>query len=303
MAKKKSITLSVHRAIIDDNFPYTLAQLLEKMKTEEDKFQPVVKRGLFDRAALKFPSFPKTNQAIAAVFALYEEGAEKSTIRISASNEEYSTKNLSAPQEFEFLDHEVAILVDGNYVIACGLGKRQALLIDTIAKFAKPYGIEIHHSTLDLTSIPNRLTVEKIRSIGVESIRFDAANFLGSLDISTHSLIGTIFSSSATVADFQKHEMVAELNIKPKPLRRAKIETTKTQKNEWLERAAIRTFQDGEVSSYTIILDDKTEWKEGDLKLTRSVPIDKDGSSFKISDALQAMLNYLEELRLKGHLN
>lgn len=287
---------------MDDKFPWTLASLLDKLKSELTAGDHLVNRGLMAKTAIKFPSFPKTNKAVAAQFALYEEGAQKSTIQPVGTIEAYSTAPLPAPEEAEFLEHEVAILVDGNYMVACGLGKRQGLLVNAIGQLADRCDIEMHPTALGFTNTPNHLTVKKIRSVGVRSVRFDAANFLGSLDIPTNSLIGEIFGGMTTKADLQKQEMIAELIIQPKKLRRAKLDTLKTPKNEWLERTAVKTFQDEDVSSYTIILDDGTEWKEGDLKLSRSVTVAQDGSTFSMPQALQAMLNYLDELQSGGHL-
>lgn len=302
MSKKKSVTLSVHRAIIADEFPWTLASLLENLKSEGNIQNYIVDRGLFDKTAVKFPPFPKTNQAVAAQFALYEEGAKKSTINTSGATETYSTTPLTAPEKEEFLDHEVAILVEGNFMIACGIGKRLGLLVDAIGKIASSCNVEMPPASLSFANTPNKLTVQKIRSVGVRSINFDASNFLGSLDISTKSLIGSIFGSSASFTEFQKEEMVADLSIYSKRSTKAKLETVKATKNEWLEKAAVKTFQDDDVSSFTIVLDDGTEWKEGDLKLSRSVNIARDGSTFSMPEALQAMLDYLAELKAGGHL-
>lgn len=302
MAKTKSVTLSVHRAIIDDNFPWTLAGLLEHLKSEMKIGEHVVDRGLFQKTAVKFPQFPKTNKAVAATFALYEEGAEKSTVQTVGANEAYSTAPLSAPAEVEFLDREVAILADGNFMIACGLGKRESLLVDAIGKLANRCDIEIHPTTLTFTTTPNHLTVEKIRAVGVKAVRFDVANFLGSLDMPRVGPIGEIFSKMTTDAAMQKEEMIAELSIRHRKFRRPTFDSVPTPKNEFLERTAIKTFRDENVSSYTIVLDDDTEWEEGDLKLNRSVTIAKDGSTFSMPEALQAMLEYLVELQDKGHL-
>lgn len=302
MAKTKSVTLSVHRAIIDDSFPWTLAGLLEHLKSEIKIGENVVNRGLFEKTAVKFPLFPQTNKAVAATFALYEEGAEKSTIRPVGTTEAYSTAPLPAPDDVEFLDREVAILADGNFMISCGLGKREALLIDAIGKLASRCNIEMHPTTLIFTTTPNRLTVETIREVGVKAVRLDAANFLGSLDMPRDSLIGEFFSGMHTDAALQKEEMIAELSLRRKRFKRPTLDSVPTPKNEFLERAAIKTFRDKEVSSYTIVLDDDTEWEEGDLKLNRSVTIAKDGSTFSMPEALQAMLDYLAELQAKGHL-
>lgn len=262
----------------------------------------VVDRGLFEKTAVKFPLFPQTNKAVATTFALYEEGAEKSTIQPVGASEAYSTAPMAAPAEVEFLDREVAILADGNFMIACGLGKREALLVDAIGKLAGRCNIEMHPTVLTFTTTPNRLTVENIKEVGVKAVRFDAANLLGSLDIPRDGLIGEIFGEMATDATLQKDEMVAELSLRHKRFRRPALDAVPIPKSEFLERAAIRIFRDEEVSSYTIVLADDTEWEEGDLKLNRSVTIAKDGSTFSMPEALQAMLYYLAELHAKGHL-
>lgn len=299
MAKKsRNVTLSVHRAVIDDSFPWTLSSLLSELKSGMNAGDHVLKRALLYHTAVKFPQFPKTNEALAAQIALYEQGAEKSTIRPDT----YSTNRLTAGENLEFLEHEVAILVDGNYMIACGLGKRQSLLIDAIAQLASRRGIEMHPTTLSFVTTPNQLTIERIRSIGVKSIVFDAANFLGSLDMPTKSLIGSLFGKSASMNDFVKQEMVAELSIHPKRVGRTKLDVIATPKSEWLENAAVKTFKDEDVDSYTIILDDDTKWKEGDLVLNRQVKIGADGSTFSMPEALHAMLTYMDELREKGLL-
>lgn len=303
MAKRtKSVTLSVHRAVIDENFPWTLSGLLGELKSGMSAGDHLVKRGLIYKTAVKFPQFPRTNEAIAAQFALYEEGAEKSTIRPDGDAETYSTDRLTAGKNLEFLEHEVAILAEGNYMVACGLGKRQGLLIEAIAQLAGRRGIKMHPTALGFVTTPNKLTIERIRSVGVQSIVFDAANFLGSLDIPTRSLIGSIFGKSASMNDFKKQEMMAELSIHPKKFRRTKLDVVTTPKSEWLENTAVKAVKDEEVSSYTIVLDDDTTWKEGDLVLTRKVTIGADGSTFSMAEALQAMLVYMDELREGGLL-
>ncbi len=77
MPKTKKVTLSVHRAIIHKSCPWSLAELLSEIKDQEEPKGQIVRRGLWDKTAVKFPQFPQTNQAIAALFALYEEGAKK----------------------------------------------------------------------------------------------------------------------------------------------------------------------------------------------------------------------------------
>lgn len=302
MAKTKTLTLTVHRAIVSDDFPWTLSNLLDRLKMDMNPGDHIIERDLLSKTAINFPLFPKTNKAIAAQFALYEEGAEKSTIQPEGNAESYSTASLTAPTAEEFLDREVAILVDGNYLIACGLRSRHGLLIDAIGKLANRCNIKMHPSALHLTNTPNHLTIDKIRSVGVKSVKFDAANLLGSFDIPTDSLIGEIFGGMTSAKKLQQQDMVAELCIHPKISRKMKVDTVATLKNEWLERTAVKAFQEEGVSSYTIVLDDETEWKEGELKLSRKVTVDADGSTYNMPQALQKMLEYYDYLQDGGHL-
>ncbi len=166
MSKKKDVTLSVHRAVVIDECHWTIAELLDSIRGS-DGANRVVNRGFWDRTAVNFPQFPKTNEAVAAQFALYEEGAERSTVKREASSGDYSTSPISAPDSSEFLNHEVAVLASGNFLIACGLGNRQTLLLDALGQLASQSGIDYPPGCISLATIPNKLTVELIRTKGV----------------------------------------------------------------------------------------------------------------------------------------
>lgn len=302
MSKKKTVTLSVHRAIVDDRCGWNLGELFSSIR-ESDTSGRTVDRGLWDKIAVKFPSFPQTNEAIAAQFALFEEGAQKSTIRGHQASE-YATAAIGAPTESEFLDHEVAVLVSGNHLIACSLGNRQTLLIDAIGKLADQCDLEFPPGCMRFATIPNKLTVEMIRERGVKSIRFDAANLLGSLDVSSNGLLEHLFGQSAKVDDIKRQEMVAELSLHPKRIgRRGNLEVVETPKDEWLGNAAVKVKNEDRLDSYTIVLADGTEWPEGELKLSRKVDVTRDGSTYQMADALHEMLKYLDDLRTGGHLS
>lgn len=303
MSKKKDVTLSVHRAIIIDECRWSLAELLGAIRESGDRNR-VVPRGFWDRTAVKFPQFPSTNEAIAAQFALYEEGAERSTVKRSPASGDYSTEAIAAPDAAEFLNHEVAILVTGNFLIACGLGNRQTLLIEALGQLASDSGISFPPGCMSLATIPNKLTVERIRSIGVKSIKFDAANLLGSLDVSSQGVIESVFGSGAGITELKRKDMIAELSLRPKYLgKSSSLDVVETPKDVWLSKTAVKVYNEEQIDSYTIVLDDDTEWKEGELKLTRSVSVSKDGSSYQMAEALQKMLEYLHDLRDGGHLS
>lgn len=298
----KTVSLTVHRAVIDDSIPFSLAEILTKIKGHYNSKNLIVDRGLMAKTAVKFPSFPKTNQAIAAQFALYEEGAQKSTIRQQVSSGAYSTAPVPAPEDSEFLEHEVAILVDGNYLIACGLGKRQAVLIDTIGRIAEKCDISIPPGTISLIETPDQLTVDIIRQRGVRSIQFDAGNLLGSIKADKSTLLGHIFGASSNETEYEREEMIAQLTIHPKRKKKKRFEYDIQPKNEWLNTSAIKTLDEDRVDSYTITLEDDSVWREGNLKLSKSITISKDGSTYRVEEALSQMLEYLDYLHQSGHL-
>ncbi|MEP3784135.1 hypothetical protein [Ascidiaceihabitans sp.] len=301
MSKKRSIVLSVHRAVISDACTWSLAELISAIK-DNGSANLIADRGLWEKTAVKFPQFPKTNEAVAAQFALYEEGAEKSTIKRDKGSE-YNTSPISAPEASEFLNHEVAVLVSGNHLIACGLGTRHTVLIDAIGQLATRCELNFPPGCMHFATIPNKLTVEKIRNTGVRSIKFDAANLLGSLDVQSQGVVETIFGPSTDVDSIKREEMVAELSIRPKPLgRRSALEVIETPKDEWLGKAAVQVFKEDRINSYTIVLNDDTTWSEGELKLTKKVDVGRVGSTYNMAEALQEMLDYFEELRKGGHL-
>ncbi len=297
MGKPKTVTLSVHRAIVSDDFQWTIGSLLQGIKSNIKTIDSSVDRDLFSKVEIGFPSFPETNDALAVKFALYEEGSEKSTILKKMTAETYSTGTQAAEEEHEFLDREVAILVDGNIMLACGLGNRCSLLIESISKLADRCGIKLHPTSFVFVDAANKLTLERIQSAGVKCVKFDATYYLGNLDNSPSGIFDTVFGPASGEYAYQKQEMTAEVIVS-----KTKLKTELRPKNEWLGRTAIDAFQDEDISSYTIVLDDDTEWREGHLKLKKSIKIPSDGSTFNEIAAFQAMMDYHRELKKSGLL-
>lgn len=304
MAKKKpSVTLTVHQAVIDDSVPLNLTQILEAIRENLKPGDATLDKGLFDRLAVHFPSFPKTNEAIGMQLALHQLESRKTTVAANTKTVGYSTDVIAPPEESEFLDHEVTILVDGNTLIACNLSNRENMLTDAITRTAATCGIKIPPTGLRFIKPVNELTLEAIRSTGVKNIWFDAYKLLSRLGPTESKLFDSIFSQPSGAEELAKEEVIANIEIRSKRGRRSRVDVLDTPKSEFLQKTAELTWDDENVDSYTIVLDDGTEWPEGSLKLSKSVRIKSDGgSSYNKSEALQNMLDYLNFLKENGHL-
>lgn len=300
MAKKRDVTLQVHRASFHESVSWNLGELLRKIKETEHTNQKPIEREYWRKMAVKFPSFPKTNEAIAMQIGLYEEGAKANTIQPPSQLKEYETDSISAPDQSEFLDHEMILLAKGNYLISCSLGNRAALLVQAIEELAGRAGASIPPGTLSLKIPPNRLTVDRIREIGVSKIGFDIASYLGEVDVSTGGWFGSLFSSGLKDRDIQHDEILASLSIEPRSKSRMQMGYDEEPRREWLDKAAVQAYEDEQISSYVIILRDGTVWPEKELKLKKSVKIEAQGNGYSAPHALQAMLDYLNDIEEKG---
>ena len=302
-ADKKAFGLTVHRAIIHERFEWSLAEILQQVKDGAKPSDLVVRRALFDRAHASFPAFPQTNTAVAATFALYEEGLEMSTLKASEDAQGYATSPHSAPEGSHYVGNEVAILVEGNYMVACNLGNRQSLLIEIISKLAHMQDIDFPPGCMSFATIPNQLTVEKIRQVGVKSVKFDASNLLGSLETDTKNVVSRVFGGLYRDKDLDKMGAIADLHLRlSKKKQKALGYDNYVSRSEWLDKAAEQAFEDEDVGGCTIILADGKEYKNGDLKLRTKVQIKMHGSSFQVPEAIGHMLEYLKELQSSGDL-
>lgn len=107
----------------------------------------------------------------------------------------------------------------------------------------------------------------------------------------------TIFAPMSGPEAIERESMVTEISIKPANKTSAKLETTEINRNDWVTRVASEAYEDEDVSQYTIVLDDGSEWRDGELKLRRSIKLEVDGSSYDVPQALQEMMKYLQFLK------
>lgn len=303
-SKTKKITLNVHRAIINDSVNLSLSEILDKVRTSDSGTSAsIVNRDLYKKTIVDFPSFPKTNQSVAALFVLYEEGTAISTVGVGKKKGNLKVDTLNAPKGKEFVDRETIILVDGNYVVSCNLQQNQGALLSAIETIARKVGIEIPPMGIDFAEISNKLTVDKIRKVGVKKIRLNVSDLLGSIQPVHDGLISHIFGVTSGTAEYEQKNTMAWLELNgnggSSPMT---LDYDSISKNKWLSEAATQALQDDDVSAYTILLNDGTSWKNDELTLTKTVNIIREGSSYNVPDALQHMLNYIDLLYDEGRI-
>ena len=189
-------------------------------------------------------------------------------------------------------------------MVACNLGNRKLLLSQVILKFAERSGINLPPNSFSFTAAPNKLTIEKIRKKGVKRITFNVENYLGAFDLEEDNAFTRVFGRQASEKDLRREEMFAELVIRPSSLLVGKnLRAQPISKKQWLDDAAVKVFEDEDIESYTIVLNDDSRYNSGELKLSKKVRVRKRASSFNTADALQEMLNYLDEVKRLDQLD
>ena len=300
--KKKKLTLSVYQAIFNDEIKTSLSELFSSLREAGAEIDTVVSKGFFDSVELKFPSFPAVNHAGIVQFDFFEEGATRTAISPNSASDSLEDTIVSAHDGGEFLDNRVIVLADHNYMIVCGLGNRKWALIDAIGQFADRCNIDLPPASLDFLRTPNRLSLQQIQQIGVKSVKFNAASLLGSVDVSEDGLCRRIWGTDMGPSDIERANLVSEVSINTKYLGKARIERGEVVRHEGLRGVGEVMCQDPEIESYTIVLNDDSEWTDGNLTLTRTVEVSKEGSSFRIEDVLAQMVKYRDYLNKNGYL-
>lgn len=299
--KYRDMRLSAFRAFQPDDIDVSLQEIIEQLQRTLPNHTDRVSNGssLFDHIALSEFKTAPANSAIGAVFSTFEEGAKASTLNFKHSSERLGQEEKAADDGEEFLGQNISILVEGNHVIACGIGNRAQLIIHTIFDLARKAGIIHTKSNARLAEVPHNPTVEDILKYGVKSVDLNITNFLASLPSRRKAgIVGKLFESVDGDTDHElRKSMIANLSIKKK-----KLTYESEAKDKWINELAIATMTEEEIPSYTIVLGNDVEISPKSMTLSKKVRIRRKASSFDLDDAHHSMIAYLRELKENGLL-
>jgi hypothetical protein len=296
MDARKSVTLAAHRAVFRDDYQATLQSVLVDVKNNL-RAEVSVDEGLFANWSIKFPESTYNKNGFLVQFGLYEQGAQQSTIRNRGANEGYVKAAAPAPSGTDYLQSEVLLLVENNLVVSCGLGKRHAALVNVIGKFCDECGVKFPVGVMSLEQLPNKLNLERIRSIGVNSFGVNATDYLGHFKIAGDGWFQTLFGGMETVGVYEQEKLFADIRIRTKG---KSVEFGEVSRSSVLDKAAEQAFVSEQCGDLYLELRDGSKWRGGELILKKTEKIAKDGSTYRIEDAIHAMSEYFRELKSQG---
>ena len=303
MAKDtRTMKLSAHRAFISDEVQVSLQQILENLQARlPDHQQRVHVTTLLDNAVISEFKVAPANNAIGAVLSMYEPGAKTNTINFKESRSKLEQTETAAQDGEEFLTQNISLLVEGNNVITCGLGRREQLVIATLLDLAVKAGVVDQSANARLAEIPNNPTIADILKHGVTSIDLNMSGLLASLPLNERrGFLHHLCRSTNSETDLElQHSMIANLSIKKKAL-----SVQSKQKDNWINELAISAMNDSAIDKFKIILADKnkTEISADALSLSKKVEVKKAAKSFNVDHAHQLMIEYLRDLHSDGLL-
>ncbi|WP_320179635.1 hypothetical protein [Roseovarius pacificus] len=299
--KFRNMKLNVHRAYLPDDVAVSLQKILEGIHDALPKHSEREAQGssLFDNVVLSEFKTTPANNAVGAIFSVYEKGAKASTLDFATSEERLEQSELSAGENEEFLSCNISILVEGNHVISCGMGSRSKLVIDTIMDLAKNADIIASTGLAKLAEVPHNPTIEEIQKHGVKSVDLNVSNYLASLPKQKNpGLIAKLFGSVNSAKDLEmRNSLVANLSI-----RKRKLSVHKQFKDTWLTDVATTILNEEDISNYKIILGNDTEITAHSMTLSKSVQVRRKAATFNLDHAHQLMIAYLRELKENGLL-
>jgi len=297
--KFKEVRLTAFRVYLPDDISVSLQEILEQIDKVLPDHHDRVGNGpsLFDNIVLSEFKYAPANTAIGAVFSTYEPGAKTSTLDFKNSQSALGQGEQEAGAGEEFLGINISILVEGNHLIACGMGKRASLIMQSILDLALRAGVISSTSPGRISEVPHNATAQDIIDHGVASIDLNVTNMLASLPaLQKEGFIGKLFSPVPGVSDHElKRSVTANLTIKNK-----KLEYDTNSKEDWINDVAITAMEDEEVPSYRIVLGNGNELSANSLVLNTKVKVKKKSTTFDLDHLHLLMIAYLRELKENG---
>lgn len=294
-AKTKEMTIYAQRAFLGDDYPLTLEQVLLHICENSNSLEAksVLFDDLFAKAHLLDYKTTPSNFGIGVSLATFEEGRSVSTIKFDQSDDKADLGEVTAGSDAEFLDQNIAIFVEGNQLITCGLGNRSAALCNAIKRLADKCGLSPELPFFNIANAPNNQSISDIRRIGVEAVDLNVTNYIGSFDaILKTNAVGMFLSKPKNIdVDNRRKQHRAKLSIKSR-----KISAESIIEDDWLTDIAVSSIEDESISSYNIKLKNGNSISSTAMILSTTITLVKTGTSYHFLEAHGKMEAYYKQL-------
>ena len=234
----------------------------------------------------------------------YDKGAT-GLINFGNQNAKTDIEEFHAPDNKEFLDSHIILLIAKNHIIACGLGNRDASLKHLFSDLGKKSGCIENSLDLRVDDVPNQSELQRVSEVGVKCVNLNLSSYLASFEefqnTSTTRNIAQAMQKILGSPD-DTHSLRKRANVTGRlVLRRGRFVKEELEKDEWLTDIA-ETIIDSRFDDYTIELEDGTKVSTAKLKVNKPVKLKRFANTVDTKEAKAALETYYKELQRNGAL-
>lgn len=304
---KKIKKLVLKRGYFQDGYNGSVEQLLtginDNLSRHEDRVHDV---DLFRSYILADIESPGEGKGLFVRVLAHEKGTT-GLINFETSQEKAEVEEFQAPEKRGFLDDEVIVYVNGNHIVACGLGRRDTLLQNILYDLGEKAGVVDNSLNIKISDVPNKTELSKAQEIGIKKVDFSIKSFLANLENfpdenkksgDVISLLSKVFGVPDTVNGLKKRANTSGRVI----LSRGKFKKEEIHKDEWLTDIGAEVIEN-DLEDYTIVLEDGSKISSSTLKVTKSVKINKFANSISYDGAKAELAQFYKELETNGSLD
>lgn len=242
--------------------------------------------------------------------ALYVPNQSRSTVPNPSRRRSSNANTEPPPEQHSFMDGDIFFLVNGNHIVLCPSGAREAVAIEYMESMLKTSGLAdlVNQYKVVATADANMLAL--IHREGVKKINFDATlydatmkynerkttqnTFLNTMKDEFFSLLSSDADRSDAESDMENLSVAVEL----KNDRRARRGRLASGPLDSIARSVIEDEDEG----FKIVTGSGKELTRQSLRVRKRVTLPVHGSSVFRSSAFQELENYFRELESSGML-
>lgn len=282
----------------NSNLELVLRNTWQKFSEPSDRQVPV---DLFRHLMWACIEEAGNDNGVVARFFEFEDGTT-GLVDIARKDMTAELEELMPPTQRKFLANEFVVLVKENNIVACHLGNKHNSFSAHLQSLAEKFGVLEKGVALKIGDVPNRTTLQKIQSTGVKKIDLSVESYLASLD----EVITTKFDR-VKLALFGRPHNKEELHKRAAMTARLTLSRGSFRKDEehfdrWLSFVGTEIVSAEYSDSYRIELEDTTIISNDQLRIMKSVELNRHANSVSYSHTKIELEKYYEELMASGVL-
>jgi hypothetical protein len=301
-------TLVLKRCYLPDGFNSSLEKIVDGIKgrlpNHEDR---VFRPELFKSYLIADITRRSNSESGIYVSILCQDKGATGLINFEKSKETAEVEEHEAPENRAWLENQILLYIVDNHVVCCNLGPRDNFLGTMIKDLAKKAEAVNDDFNFRISDVPNKTELERVNNIGVKEIDLSLTSYLSTFD-NFRSATGSSGIMPVLERVFGQPDSISRLRKRAsakgslKLTRGGKFKKDEIPKDEWLTDIGA-TIIEQDLEDYKILLEDGTAISSSNLKVMRSVKLNRHANTFSVDDAKIQTAAFYDELKNDGSLS